>query len=283
MTVQSHEETVPPPPRLSSTLCFADSMAHSVTSCWKGLSIAHLTTLEKPLWDFREAFAAHEKAFLETLVRPNMRLIRTAADLDADGKTGLLFGMRYVPDDMTLPRMKKLYDRGIRVMTLACEGEKTECGDGSGLNGGLTAKGKIVLDYMRKLRMTLDLSGTGYNTALEACRHIQREGLQILTMASHSGCLTKSRCNQDLPDCILSILGEMNGYIGIPYSHPKEFAAHAKHALKILGKGTVGICSDRGEPDYFKITRALEEEGTRAPHILGENFRRFLARALPQK
>ena len=212
------------------------------------------------------------------MTRPGMRLVKTRADLVIDGKTGLLFGMRYVPDGMTLKRTQKLFDCGVRVMSLAYEDIRTQYGDGSGGRGELTQKGEELLEWMNACGILLDLSGTGNTTAMDALEFIQEKKLSMQPMASHSGCYWVSKSKRDLPDTLLETIVKMDGYVGIPYLNPNSFVQHADHALRKMGTGKIGIGSDSS---YFRLAAGL---GKRIDSgISGENFRKYLYRALSEK
>ncbi len=261
--------------------CLADSMARSVSLDLPGPSLVHLTSEPNfPLWDPDEAVEAHERFYFRALENPKIRVMRTKADLAPDGKIHVLLGMRYVPDRMTLWHMKKLRNRGLRVLSLAYD-YRTPYGDNCRGVGELTDKGEDLLRWMAECGIMLDLSHTGYVTANNALSFILQNNLPIAAMASHSGCFTESRSCQDLTDVLLRILAHMKGYVGIPYTHPKEFLAHTRRAFRtMLGRGKIGVCSHRGESDHFQMIEALA--GTNLdPRIFGENFKSFLAHALP--
>lgn len=261
--------------------CLADSMARSVSLSLPGPSLVHLTSeLNFPLWDPEEAIEAHERFYFRALENPKIRVLRTKADLAPDGKIHVLLGMRYVPDRMTLLHMEKLKNRGLRVLSLAYD-YRTQYGDGCRGTGELTDKGEDLLRWMAECGIMLDLSHTGYVTANNALSFILQNNLPVAVMASHSGCFTESRSCQDLTDVLLRRVAHMKGYVGISYTHPTEFLIHVRRAFRImLGRGNIGISSACGKFDHFQIIDALVRTNL-DPHIFGENFKSFLARALP--
>ena len=261
--------------------CFADSMARSVSPGRPGPSLVHLTTLSEFPWDFDEVYRAQENLFFRALKNPLVRIVKTREDLIADEKTRILFGLRYPPDGMTLWRMRKLRECGIGVMPIA-DLNQDRYGSNYRGGGGLTPKGVALLCAMNECGVIPDLSGAGYVTALEVFDVIRNEKLFMRPMASHSGCYSTFRRNQDLHDPILRKISRMGGYIGIPYSFSHEFMIHARHAFKMmLGWGKIGVCTNGGRYNHFEIATDLAMENL-DPRLFGQNFKEFLMRALPQ-
>ena len=283
MNIQSHQEATDPGLRV--TPCFADSMAHSVSTNCRDPSFVHLATEPRlPIRDYDQALDVHETFYFQALKKPKIQIVHTKGDLEADDKIRVLLGMRYVPDHMTLPRVGILHSLGVRVLSLAYKNYPTPYGDNSGGCGKLTHKGMELLEWMNDYGIVLDLTGTGNKTACDACRFILENNFSMIPIASHSGCYSVSRDTQDLTDVLLNIIALMNGYVGIPHEYPEEFMLHAIHAsnvMRMIGTGTIGVCSDRGYSSYFGMVADLEGQNLH-PDIFGRNFLNVIEHSLPQ-
>ena len=262
--------------------CLADSMARSVSTFGPGPSLAHLTSIsDLPIRNPDDALNVHERFFFKALRNKRLRIITTKTDLVPDRRIGVLLGMRYVPDNMTLWHMQKLRAYGLGVMSLGYGKYGSQYCDQSAGRDGLTDKGVELLEWMQQCGILLDVSGTENASAAEALCYIMRNRLSMTPMASHSGCYAISRDHHDLENSLLRGISHMGGYIGIPYTYPEEFVMHAKHAYRtILNRAQVGICSDQSNATHFDMMADLSEEHLDI-RIFGENFITYLARALP--
>ena len=240
---------------------FADSMAFFAPPGQKPkfalgsrprLNLALLTSAKPFAANLADVLEEHSDFTVTVLSNPNVHEVRSAMDLDRPASIGVLFGLQCAPKGLTLTDLHSLKFQGIRFMSLAY-GAATEYGGGflSGRVGDrLTIRGKKLIDWMSLSGITLDLSHTGPSTMREAIAYIRQKKLPIRIVATHSGCYSVCPHSRNLPD---DVLKEVE-YVGIPainfYLGPKggdyfaAFARHVEYAIKVAGKGKVGIGSD---------------------------------------
>ena len=250
------------------------------------LALAHVTTVPPFIQEFEAALAAHRNFREVALANPGVREIRTQDDvLKQDGTMGLVFGMQYMPPKMTHSRLQQLHNAGIRIMQLAYDGP-TEYGGGFTSTIGLTDRGKELIMWMAECRMLLDLSHANQRTTSMALSFIQKEGLPLKPMISHTGCASAYQHQRNVVDGAMEDIAQMGGYIGIllisfylgrewvgkKKGDPlKNFLRHVTHAVTTVGSEAIGIGSDcphidqtliQAEQQYNKMTRTLKTGGT---------------------
>lgn len=172
--------------------------------------------------------------------------------------------------------LQKLYNMGVRLMTLTWNG-RNALGEGamSG-NSGLTAFGRRVVAEMNRLGMIIDVSHLSEAGFWDVAEHSKAP-----FAASHSN--AKAVCNhpRNLTDEQIKHLIKINGFIGINLYPPfltdskanlDSIYAHIDHCLSlgahdVLGFGTDfdGIdqtpCEIAGVQDMYKITDFLLKKG----------------------
>lgn len=218
------------------------------------LNLAHLTSVPPFIKDFAQAFEAHCAFKLSALSYPDVHEIRTKDDIDLRGSMGLLFGMQHAPEGLTRDRVQELFDANIRVMGIAYDGP-TEYGNGFKGSGGLTERGRDLIEWMSDVGMIFDVSHANDTTARMALNFIAEAGLSMYPMASHSGCDAVFPHARNMPDDIMWKIADLDGYVGILAitffiakqgdNYLEAFAQHVAHAIDVCDASKfVGIGSD---------------------------------------
>lgn len=234
-----------------------------------------------------------------------IRMAYNASDLEANRSAGRMSALlaiedgRYIRGD--LQRIRKLYDLGVRAVTLTwnqanCFGAPNSV-DPVIMEKGLTMFGREAVQYMQELGMLVDvshLSDGGFRDVADVCRKP--------FVATHSNCRALCPHPRNLTDTMIRKLGECGGVAGLNFS--AEFvhadlstdtcsaaiiAKHARHMADVGGIDVVAIGTDFdgsvGElevdgPDKMGILEtALKKEGFSASEIdkiAGANIWRVL-------
>lgn len=244
------------------------------------LSLAHLTSAPPFAKDFGVALAAHRIFREQALSNPDVHEVRTGEDLELPGM-GVVFGLQHAPEGMTLKRMQTFAQEGVRFMTLAFDGA-SEYGGGFLSEGGLTARGRELIEWMSETGIILDLSHANDKTACDALKFIQQKYLQlpVRVVATHTGCASIFPHPRNLSDAVLWGIAYQGGYIGITAvtfflgrqdsSYLENVARHVAYAVKTCGNNKVGIGSDsphidmtmeEAEKHFGVMTKMLKTSG----------------------
>lgn len=276
------------------------------------LSLAHLTSVPPFLHDFTGALSTHRGFVKQTLLNPRVCHVRTRVGLESllGDDIGVLFGVQNAPKGMIETNVQQLRRKGLQFMALAYD-TPTEYGDGFRGDGGLTKRGKELVEMMCGNGIILDLSHASHQTARDALDFIRRKHLPVKPMASHSGCYSVFPHPRNLPDDVLGEIGSQGGYVGIPvlsfllaqegddpYS---AIVQHVVHAIKMCGVDNVGIGSDSIHLDmsmdearacFDRMTQMLSVNGTfgeyfpdRPPELIkhGASMFNLLEKSLSRK
>ncbi|MHA2368117.1 MAG: dipeptidase [Candidatus Hodarchaeales archaeon] len=165
-------------------------------------------------------------------------------------------------------RIDILYGLGIRVMGLTYS-ETNMLGSGLGelKDGGLTDFGYDAVIRMNKVKMLVDVSHCGDQTALDAI-NASKEPIII----SHAGARTLLPIPRLFPDEVLQALAENKGMIGIEaapgYTATEEdptpsidtYMAHLEYCIDLMGIDHVGCGPDTLYGDHVGFYRLEEEQ-----------------------
>lgn len=160
-----------------------------------------------------------------------LRLVRTAADLDAARAAGAIAGLpgieggHAIEDDLGV--LEAFHARGLRVMTLVWNNHlpwirSCQDGAGAGVPPGLSDFGARVVRRMGDLGMVVDLSHAGERSFYDALE-VTRQPV----IASHSGCRALHDHPRNLSDDQLRALAANDGVVGIVF-HPGFLDAAAR-------------------------------------------------------
>jgi membrane dipeptidase len=203
--------------------------------------------------------------------------VRSHADLlraKAQKKVGLIFGFQGadpIGDDI---KLLDVFDGlGVKIIQLTYN-DRNRLGDGSLVpeNQGLTPFGREVVARLNELRIVVDLSHAGTQTAYEGLMASKRP-----PVISHTGCRAVYDHPRNQTDKVLKACADQGGVAGMflmPFLggdpiYPTRglLLKHIDHALQVCGEDHVGIGSDlsinpiSATPEYMRAV--LETQAQR--------------------
>ena len=163
-----------------------------------------------------------------------------------------------------LAMLDRLFDCGVRMMTLTWNGEN-ELGSGSDTQKGLTEFGRQAIARMEQLGIIVDVS------------HLNDQGFEDLCniatkpfIATHSN--SRSICNhpRNLTDAQFCAIRDRGGLVGMNYyrffitesgetESISDLVAHIQHFLKLGGENTVCLGSDFDGADIPEYLNGLNK------------------------
>lgn len=204
-----------------------------------------------------------------------------------------------------IERLKKLYERGVRILTFAWKGENELCG-AHDTDTGLKDFGKAVLAECEKLKITVDTS----HMSERAFWDIISEAKAPI-IASHSNSAHICGCTRNLTDTQFCAITACGGVVGInlyppfisrrfesnthdPDEYLSALCGHIEHFLSLGGENSICLGGDRDGfdriPGYSplsfadKIYEKLLKSGIKEKiikNIFSVNALHFFERALP--
>lgn len=208
-----------------------------------------------------------------------VRLVRTAAGVRAtvaEGKTALLIGVEgahaigdATGDEEALERLRKLYERGARYLTLTWMNSNVLAGS-SGDNGrdrGLTPLGFKAVRLMNDLGMMIDVSHVSDPTVFDVVKTSRSP-----VLASHSGARAINDHERNLTDDMLRAIAKTGGatcVVFYPGFLDGDWAARWRKARRVGATDTVPPLSLSRVADHIDHAVAV----TSVDHVcLGSDF-----------
>jgi membrane dipeptidase len=195
--------------------------------------------------------------------------VRSHADLlraKKQKKVGLIFGFQGadpIGDDL---KLLDVFDGlGVKIIQLTYN-DRNRLGDGSLVpeNHGLTSFGREVVARLNELRIVVDLSHAGTQTAYEGLMASKRP-----PVVSHTACRAVYDHPRNQTDKVLKACADQGGVAGMflmpflggdpIYPTRALLIRHIEHALQVCGEDHVGIGSDlsinpiSATPEYMKF------------------------------
>lgn len=200
--------------------------------------------------------------------------------------------------DDNIENVDKLYNRGIRVMSITWNSDnKLGCGALTTNDTGLTNFGKEYIKKLNELNIIVDVSHASSNTFYDTLKCTEKP-----IIATHS--CVKKICNhpRNLTDEQIKEIANIGGVIGICFNatflsnsgkaNSDDIIYHIEHIINLVGEEHVGFGSDfdgmkkksylsdiKGVKDLDIIIEKLKKIGlndTQINKITGENFLRVL-------
>lgn len=209
---------------------------------------------------------------------PDVRVVRTLAEVEAAKKEGLFYvflgieGLAAIGEDVG--KINDYYDFGCRHAILVWnEANALAAGANSGETYGLTAAGKKAARLVQDKGMVLDVS------------HLNEAGFwdvaKLATkpfIASHSNCKALCDVPRNLTDAQLRAIRDSGGVVGLnAYTiftapDPKEanvegLARHAAHMIDVMGIDHVGCGFDFSEFLSAETASSMSDECTQLPGL----------------
>lgn len=128
--------------------------------------------------------------------------------------------------------------------------EENRFGGGDQSQVGLKDDGKTLLEYMDGKGIAIDLSHTSDSLAEGILNHIDKKGLEITPIASHSNFRTVKDSRRNLPDHLAKEIMSRGGVIGINFvrhiigNEPEAFLQHIHHGLSLGGEDALALGAD---------------------------------------
>jgi membrane dipeptidase len=129
--------------------------------------------------------------------------------------------------------------------------EENRFGGGNMTTVGLKEDGEHLLKWLNGKSIAIDLSHTSDQLAYGLIDFIDRHGLDIPLMASHSNFRAVCNCPRNLPDEIAKEIIHRQGLIGLnlfaPFIHPSDPSAivrHLEYGLSLGGENALGFGAD---------------------------------------
>lgn len=124
-------------------------------------------------------------------------------------------------------------------------------GGGALTKVGLKEDGKILVDYLSERRVALDFSHTSDYLAYDLLNYIDKKGLQLPVLASHSNMRAVTNVPRNLPDEITKEIIKRNGVIGINFiryflgsESIQYFSRQIEHLLKLGAEDNICFGAD---------------------------------------
>ena len=224
----------------------------------------------------------------EKLFPGEFRIVRSAADFRAaDVKCRAVIsveGGSALAGDIA--RVKKLYDDGVRLITLTWN-DSNELGDGirAEKGRGLTGFGREVVREMNRLGMAVDvshLSDAGFCDVAEIC--------EAPFIASHSNARALCGNARNLTDGMIGIINSRGGLIGLNFcvsflrddgkATMTDILRHAEYFLSLGCQDSLCMGSDFDGTDIPLDMTGVESMGELYELFLRENYSEDLVRKI---
>lgn len=214
-----------------------------------------------PVWSLwsRTERALHQAAHLRAMADAapgKLVVIQSVADLDRvlelRGRdpevVGALLGIEgaHALDD-NLTNLGRLYEAGIRMIGLAHVLDNEFAGSAHGMaKGGLTTKGKALVQEAERRGMLIDLAHTSAASITDALAIMRRP-----PVVSHTGVRGTCDNTRNLSDDQIRAIARAGGVIGIGFWEtavcgltPTHVAAAIRHVVELVGDQYVALGSD---------------------------------------
>ena len=202
---------------------------------------------EKQRAHFKKLVQDHPERFASLSSTPSSPIQLIAAVENASA-----FATESEPLEDVFARLRQWVDdlQKLFYITMTWDGEN-RFGGGVGSRAGLKSDGVELLTWVSGKRIAIDLSHTSDHLAYEILDHIDKKGLRVPVMASHSNFRAVTDRARNLPDTIAREIIARKGLIGInffaPFIHstdPLALAAHVAHGLSLGGEKALCFGAD---------------------------------------
>lgn len=141
------------------------------------------------------------------------------------------------PLDLAFKRLEKMLP--LLYISLTWNDEN-RFGGGNMSTVGLKKDGQRLLEWMAEKNASIDFSHTSDALAHDIFNYIDKKGLKLRTIASHSNFRQVTDMPRNLPDDIAKEIGKRGGVIGLNFvrkfiglESPKDFIRQVEHAAKL--------------------------------------------------
>lgn len=198
---------------------------------------------ENLLGTFRREMEAWHRLICPIRCREDLR------EAEEEGKIGALLSVEGgEAAEGSVEKLERMYKDGVRLMTLTWN-YPNEIGFPNGMEGGITKKGREMVEAMESLHMIVDtshLNDEGTREILMTCH--------VAPMASHSDARAVTGHRRNLPDDLIRLFGEKGGLIGLNFANHftgaedvttlDNIVRHARHIRDVGGIDVLALGSD---------------------------------------
>lgn len=198
---------------------------------------------ENLLGTFRREMEAWHRLICPIRCREDLR------EAEEEGKIGALLSVEGgEAAGGSVEKLERMYKDGVRLMTLTWN-YPNEIGFPNGMEGGITKKGREMVEAMENLHMIVDtshLNDEGTREILMTCH--------VAPMASHSDARAVTGHRRNLPDDLIRLFGEKGGLIGLNFANHftgaedvttlDSIVRHARHIRDVGGIDVLALGSD---------------------------------------
>ena len=198
---------------------------------------------ESLLGTFRREMEAWHRLICPIRCREDLR------EAEEEGKIGALLSVEGgEAAGGSVEKLERMYKDGVRLMTLTWN-YPNEIGFPNGMEGGITKKGREMVEAMENLHMIVDtshLNDEGTREILMTCH--------VAPMASHSDARAVTGHRRNLPDDLIRLFGEKGGLIGLNFANHftgaedvttlDSIVRHARHIRDVGGIDVLALGSD---------------------------------------
>lgn len=228
--------------------------------------------------------------YLKTIKENNWQLVLSKADLNLEGIKVILHVEDLAGIGEDLEKIDQLFSLGIRSIGLTHNQANQFAGGSLTPNEPLTELGSAAIQRLARLGVILDFA----HLSTQSFKDVVSQ-FSLPAFVSHAGVQGAFANPRNLPDEILTLIKQHNGYLGVGLAGSflaKEFATREDYLRQIdyavshLGPDKVGVGSDLGgivsflAKDLENISRIPELTPLLPdPAILGENLHHLLLRS----
>lgn len=198
---------------------------------------------ENLLGTFRREMEAWHRLICPIRCREDLR------EAEEEGKIGALLSVEGgEAAGGSVEKLERMYKDGVRLMTLTWN-YPNEIGFPNGMEGGITKKGREMVEAMENLHMIVDtshLNDEGTREILMTCH--------VAPIASHSDARAVTGHRRNLPDDLIRLFGEKGGLIGLNFANHftgtedvttlDSIVRHARHIRDVGGIDVLALGSD---------------------------------------
>jgi microsomal dipeptidase-like Zn-dependent dipeptidase len=247
-----------------------------------GIKLGLLTVARPNIVVAKEIIASVKKVrrFIRILPWPwSMHAIENRQELEEPSDSlKLLLGLQHPPLDGGLAELFKL---GVRVTTIAYEGENAFGAGWFEQGHGLSPMGRAFLEHLAQLGYILDLPHVSHKTARDCLEYIEKNNLNLPVMISHAGVYDVYDHGRNFPLDIIEEVIRRGGYFGL-YAltfglHESDnsiipFRRHLEYLLERVDHNGLGI---GGDGVYRRMTpRARQRQHERMTKMVNaEHYR----------
>lgn len=145
------------------------------------------------------------------------------------------------PLEMAFKRFESFQERNRQILYVSLTwNQENRFAGGNATQIGLKRDGELFLEYLNGKKTAIDLSHTSDETAYDILNYINKRGLEVIPIASHSNFRTITPVPRNLPDALAKEILKKGGVIGLNFFKafvgrdvPEDFIRQVEHARSL--------------------------------------------------